>query len=168
VGRSSPAGVVPCRNMIMSNDATNFAGNIPENYDRDLGPVSFAGYAADLARRLAAGRPLRTLETAAGTGIVTRHSRDLLPASASLLATNLNPPILEMARMTRRKNWAAESVAFEQADVSALPLPDGVFDAVVWQIGVMFFSETRRRRYCRLPNQNDSKIHFPQSAAGDQ
>lgn len=62
--------------MIMSNDATNFAGNIPEHYDRDLGPVGFAGCAADLARRLAARRPLHALETAAGTGIVTRHSRD--------------------------------------------------------------------------------------------
>jgi len=63
------------------------------------------------------------------------------------------------------KYWAAESVAFEQADVTALPLPGGVFfDAVVYQFGVTFFSETRRRRSCRLPNQND----FPQSAAGDQ
>lgn len=62
VGRSSPR-VVRCLmfcgglyfelagKLIMSNDATNFAGNIPEHYDRGLGPVIFAGYAADLARR---------------------------------------------------------------------------------------------------------------------
>ncbi|MGH6935821.1 MAG: class I SAM-dependent methyltransferase, partial [Methylocella sp.] len=150
------------RGMIMSNDATNFAGNIPEHYDRDLGPVSFVGCAADLAHRLSARRPLHALETAAGHR--NRHPPFARP-SASLLATNLNPPILEMARM---KCWAAESVAFEQADVTALPLPGGVLDAVVYQFGVMFFSETRRRRSCRLPNQNDPKIHFPQSAAGDQ
>jgi ubiquinone/menaquinone biosynthesis C-methylase UbiE len=81
------------------------------------------------------------LETVAGTGIVTRHLRDLLPASASLLATDLTPPMLDVARIRFR---AAESVAFEQADATALPLPDGVFDAVVCQFGVMFFPEKDR------------------------
>ncbi len=64
----------------MSSDATSFVGTIPAHYDRDLGPLIFADYAADTARRVAALGPTRVLETAAGTGIVTRRLRDLLPA----------------------------------------------------------------------------------------
>ena len=66
----------------MSSDAASFIGNIPQHYDQGLGPIIFAEYAADIARRAAAGRPARVLETAAGTGIVTRKLRDVLPADA--------------------------------------------------------------------------------------
>ena len=82
----------------MSSDAAGFIGNIPQYYDQGLGPIIFAEYAADIARRTAAGRPARVLETAAGTGIVTRKLRDALPADAQLTATDLNPPMLDIAR----------------------------------------------------------------------
>jgi SAM-dependent methyltransferase len=82
----------------MSSDSASFIGNIPEHYDRGLGPVLFADYAADIAHRAAACNPTRVLETAAGTGIVTRQLRDLLPAGVHLTATDLNPPMLEVAR----------------------------------------------------------------------
>ena len=121
----------------MSNDAS-FVGNIPEHYDRGLGPVIFADYAADIARRAAACNPARVLETAAGTGIVTRRLRDLLPAGTSLTATDLNPPMLEVARAKFRPD---EHVNFQPADATALPFPDSSFDAVVCQFGVMFFPE---------------------------
>jgi SAM-dependent methyltransferase len=78
------------------------------------------------------------LETAAGTGVVTRQLRDRLPASAHLTATDLNPPMLEIARTKFRPN---EQVDFRPADAIALPFPDGSFDAVVCQFGVMFFPE---------------------------
>ena len=121
----------------MSNDA-GFIGNIPEHYDRGLGPVIFADYAADIARRAAACRPTRLLETAAGTGIVTRRLRDLLPAGVRLIATDLNPPMLEVARDKFRPD---EDVDFRPADATALPFADASFDAVVCQFGVMFFPD---------------------------
>jgi SAM-dependent methyltransferase len=121
----------------MSNDAS-FVGNIPEHYDRGLGPLIFADYAADIARRVAACSPARVLETAAGTGIVTRQLRDLVPASVRLTATDLNPPMLEVARARFRVD---EQVDFRPADATALPVPDGSFDAVVCQFGVMFYPE---------------------------
>src|SRR5215472_8252950 len=99
----------------MTDDAS-FVGNIPEHYDRGLGPVIFADYAAEIARRAAAGNPARVLETAAGTGIVTRRLRDLLPAGASLTATDLNPPMLEVARTRFRRD---EDVDFRPADATA-------------------------------------------------
>jgi hypothetical protein len=78
----------------MSDRATNFTGSIPQFYDHGLGPVFFIDFADDIARRAAAVAPMRVLETAAGTGIVTRRLRDLLPRGAHLIATDLNPPML--------------------------------------------------------------------------
>src|SRR3954454_23162159 len=86
------------RRLAMDSSATQFIGNIPQFYDEGLGPVIFADYAADIARRMAAGGPKRGLETAAGTGIVTRRLRDLLPAGVHLTATALGPPMLEIAK----------------------------------------------------------------------
>jgi SAM-dependent methyltransferase len=122
----------------MSSDASAFVGTIPEQYETGLGPVIFVDFAADLARRAATLGPSRVLETAAGTGIVTRRLRDLLPAEAHLTVTDLNPPMLQAARMKFRPD---ERVEFRPADATSLPFPDGSFDAVVCQFGVMFFPD---------------------------
>ncbi|QHO72045.1 ubiquinone biosynthesis protein UbiE [Bradyrhizobium sp. CCBAU 051011] len=122
----------------MSSDAAGFTGNIPQYYDQGLGPIIFAEYAADLARRAADSGPARVLETAAGTGIVTRKLRDALPEGTQLTATDLNPPMLEIARA---KFGPGEQVAFQPADAVALPFADQSFEAVVCQFGLMFFPD---------------------------
>jgi SAM-dependent methyltransferase len=122
----------------MSDDDARFAGSIPQHYDQGLGPILFADYAADIARRVAALKPDRVLETAAGTGIVTRALRDALPPGARITATDLNPPMLAIAGAKFRPD---ERVTFQPADATALPFADGAFDAVVCQFGVMFFPD---------------------------
>jgi ubiquinone/menaquinone biosynthesis C-methylase UbiE len=117
-------------------DAT-FAGSIPELYDQLLVPLIFEPYAAALARRVAALRPERVLETAAGTGVVTRAMAAALPAQAHIVATDLNQPMLDRAAAigtTRPIEW-------RQADAMQLPFPDASFDVVVCQFGVMFFPD---------------------------
>ena len=91
-----------------SNDAAAFTGSIPEHYDRNLGPILFVDYAEDIARRTAASGPGRVLETAAGTGIVTRKLRDALPAGTHLTATDLNAPMIEVARAKFRAGEQVE------------------------------------------------------------
>jgi ubiquinone/menaquinone biosynthesis C-methylase UbiE len=136
----------------VSGDAASFIGNIPEHYDTGLGPVIFVDYAADIARRTAACGPARVLETAAGTGIVTRQLRDVLHPGVHLTATDLNAPMLEVARTKFRPG---EAVDFRPADAASLPFADGAFDAVVCQFGVMFFpqKETAFREAHRVLSQ---------------
>jgi SAM-dependent methyltransferase len=122
----------------MGDDAARFIGDVPGEYDLGLGPMIFMDYAEDMARRVAAAHPMRVLETAAGTGIVTRRLRDLLPTEARLTATDLNPPMLAVARGKFRPG---EAVEFREADAIALPFPDGAFDALACQFGVMFFPD---------------------------
>jgi len=112
-----------------------FAGEIPGNYDRYLGPVIFEPYAHDLASRLADQKLQRVLEVACGTGIVTRRLRDALPAKTEIVATDLNPDMFEFAKA---KFKTGENIRWQQADASALPFPDDSFDAVVCQFGYMF------------------------------
>src|SRR5262249_8372511 len=117
-----------------------FAGSIPEFYDTYMVPVFFEPYAADLAARLA-GRPLaRVLETAAGTGVVTRALATTLPESVSIVATDLNQPMLDYASA----RGTTRAVEWRQADAMDLPFPNGTFDAVVCQFGVMFLPDKAR------------------------
>jgi len=39
----------------MSDNAASFVGNIPEHYDRGLGPVFFTDFAEEMAHRATAG-----------------------------------------------------------------------------------------------------------------
>jgi SAM-dependent methyltransferase len=125
----------------VSDEATGFVGSIPEVYDRGLGPVIFSDYDERTARLVAGYAPSRVLETGAGTGIVTRRLRDLLPATTRLVATDLNWPMLDVARTKFRPD---EPIEFQQADAQALPFGDASFDAVVCQFGVMFFPDKEK------------------------
>src|SRR5438105_6558810 len=99
----------------MSDRAADFTGSIPDFYDHGLGPIFFADFADDIARRAAATAPRRVLEIAAGTGIVTRRLRNVLPLEARLIATDLNPPMLEIASGKFRPD---ETVEFQPADAT--------------------------------------------------
>jgi hypothetical protein len=50
------------RESFVSGNAASFIGNIPEEYDRGMGPMIFVDYAADIARRVAHLAPAHVLE----------------------------------------------------------------------------------------------------------
>jgi len=122
----------------MTGSANQFVGSIPENYDSGLGPNIFHDYADDLALRAGASGAASVLELAAGTGIVSRKLRDALAPETSLVVTDLNPPMLDVARA---KFSPGEAVEFTPADAMALPFGDAEFDLIVCQFGVMFFPD---------------------------
>ena len=114
-----------------------FAGSIPEIYDRFMVPLIFEPYAADLAGRVAALAPRDVLETAAGTGVLTRALVSRLAPTTHIVATDLNQAMLDQA--ARRQQVGV--VAWQQADALALPFGDRSFDAVACQFGAMFFPD---------------------------
>jgi ubiquinone/menaquinone biosynthesis C-methylase UbiE len=119
----------------MKEEHARFAGSIPAAYDRYLGHVFFQPYAEDLAARLQVKENGSVLELACGTGILTRELRNRLPATASLIATDLNEPMFQKAAAKFAKG---EAVEWRQADACSLPFGDQMFDAVVCQFGIMF------------------------------
>src|SRR4030095_2171631 len=61
----------------------------------------------------------------------------VLPDSVSIVATDLNQAMLDLASGIGTQR----PVAWRQADAMQLPFEDSAFDAVVCQFGVMFFPE---------------------------
>jgi ubiquinone/menaquinone biosynthesis C-methylase UbiE len=116
---------------------TAFAGSVPANYDKYLGPLLFEIYALDLKERLKTDSLKKVLEIACGTGRLTRHLLSLLPADGSLLSTDLNPDMIAEAR-THINN---EKLHWQQADAQQLPFEPNSFDHVICQFGVMFFPD---------------------------
>lgn len=122
----------------MSSTDKLFTGSIPELYDRLLVPLIFEPYAQDLAERVGRLAPQSVLEVAAGTGVLTRALATKLPAGTSIVATDLNQPMLDQAR---RRMPNDSRITWQQADAQALPFGDGRFDVVVCQFGAMFFPD---------------------------
>jgi ubiquinone/menaquinone biosynthesis C-methylase UbiE len=120
----------------MSETDKVFAGSIPENYDRYLVPLIFESFAQDLAQRIAALSPNTVLETAAGSGVVTRALTARLSPDASYVVTDLNQPMLDYAATRQAAN---NRITWRKADALALPFEDAAFDLVCCQFGVMFF-----------------------------
>jgi len=114
-----------------------FTGSIPKLYEEYLVPLIFEPYAADLVNRVASQSLARVLEIAAGTGVVTRKLASVLPESVSIVATDLNQAMLDLASKVGTKR----PVEWRQADAMQLPFQESVFDAVLCQFGVMFFPE---------------------------
>ncbi len=115
-----------------------FTGSIPEVYDRFLVPLIFEDFALDIAQRTARSHPARVLETAAGSGVVTRALLPLLNASAEYIVSDLNQPMLDRAASQQPPD---DRVRWQQADALALPFEDSSIDSICCQFGVMFFPD---------------------------
>lgn len=115
-----------------------FSGSIPEVYDTYLVPLIFESYARDLAGRAASLSPLSVLETAAGSGVLTRALAPQLQGDAEYIASDLNQPMLDRAAS---RQGADDRISWQQADALRLPFDDAAFDAVCCQFGVMFFPD---------------------------
>lgn len=122
----------------MAQSDNVFAGSIPENYDAHLVPLIFEPYAADLANRVMALAPRSVLETAAGSGVVTRALAPLLGSDAQYAVTDLNQPMLDRAI---KRQGPDPRIVWRQADAANLPFPEGSFDVVCCQFGAMFFAD---------------------------
>jgi ubiquinone/menaquinone biosynthesis C-methylase UbiE len=122
----------------MSESDKVFAGSIPEIYDTYLVPLIFEAFANDLAERVAILNPAEILETAAGSGVVTRALAARLPSDARYTVTDLNQPMLDRAASQQAPD---SRILWRQADALNLPFDDASFDAVVCQFGVMFYPD---------------------------
>lgn len=116
---------------------TAFTGSVPQLYERYMVPLIFEPYAVDLAKRVAQAGPGRVLELAAGTGAVTRQMAVMLDPSTEIIATDLNPAMIEEAR----RIGTERPVQWRQVDAMQLPFDEASVDAVVCQFGVMFFPD---------------------------
>ncbi len=122
----------------MTGSDKEFTASIPQVYDTYLVPLIFEAYAKDLAERTAALGARTVLETAAGSGVVTRALAPRLAADARYVVTDLNQAMLDHAQ---ERQGSDDRLTWRQADAMRLPFNDASFDAVVCQFAVMFFPD---------------------------
>jgi SAM-dependent methyltransferase len=121
----------------MSHRDNVFGGSVAELYEAGMVPMIFEPYAVDLVRRVRELAPPRLLEIGAGTGVVTRALAVALPPSTAIVATDLNPAMLQRAALA----GIAREVEWRVADAAQLPFADGSFDVVISQFAAMFFPD---------------------------
>jgi len=119
----------------MANEVFKFSGDRAWNYDNYLGPFLFEPFGKEMVTRVPASGIDSVLELASGTGRVTRHLRERLPSSVRLVASDLSPDMLDVAKS---KFTDSKAVEFVVADMQSLPFESTVFDVVVCQFGIMF------------------------------
>ncbi|TNE59876.1 MAG: class I SAM-dependent methyltransferase [Bacteroidetes bacterium] len=127
--------------MIAKQPSIAFSGDIPAFYHTHLGPLFFEPYAADMASRIRKQGPQKVLEIACGTGILTRQLANELPEGSHLVATDLNPSMLDYASALLSQTPA---ISWDIADAVDLSYPDNTFDCVASQFGAMFYSDRPR------------------------
>lgn len=118
-----------------------------QHYDKHQGPVFFEPYAIEIAARIEPSKVNVALEIACGTGRVTRHLRNTLPPSSTLIATDLSPDMMDVAK----ENLQQSNIEWQIADAQELPFEDDSVDLIVCAFGYMFvphkvkaFAEARR------------------------
>jgi ubiquinone/menaquinone biosynthesis C-methylase UbiE len=131
----------------MAETIISFTGNVADLYEELLGPSLFEPFAIDLAGHVADHPSSSILELACGTGRLTRHLLTPMDAAGLLVATDINPGMLAVAR----REVSDPRIRWSVADMMDLPFGNGEFDSVVSQFGMMFpgdkdraFGEARR------------------------
>jgi ubiquinone/menaquinone biosynthesis C-methylase UbiE len=114
-----------------------FAGSVPENYERYLVPALFKPWAEDLVEMAALRPGNRVLDIACGTGIVARIAARRLGGNGSVIGLDLSGPMLDAARASPE----GATVEWQEGNAMKLPWPDAAFDVAFCQQGLQFFPD---------------------------
>lgn len=109
--------------------------NAARFYEHSLLPALFSQYAPRVvaAGGIRAGH--RVLDVACGTGVVSREAATVTGDAALVTGIDISPGMLTVARD------ACPTLDWRPGDATDLPFADAVFDRVVCQFGLMFFSD---------------------------
>ena len=110
--------------------------NPAETYEQYFVPAMFLPWATILLRHAALQSGERVLDVACGTGIVARQAAPLAGPGGQVVAVDMNPAMLGVARALPAPSGA--TITWQEGNAMALPFPDGAFDVVLCQHGLQF------------------------------
>ena len=114
-------------------------GRSAEAYERYLVPKMFAPWAQQLLDLADLHPGEQVLDVACGTGIVARYAASRVGTDGSVVGLDINEGMLEVAKS--RAAGVRSSIAWQQANATDMPFPDGSFDVVFCQQALQFFSD---------------------------
>jgi ubiquinone/menaquinone biosynthesis C-methylase UbiE len=114
-----------------------YSATAAQHYEKYSGPVFFEPYALEVANRIDTSAVKVALEIACGTGRVTRHLRSVIAPEAKLIATDLSPDMLQVAK----EELKDLPIEWQVADAQELAFENHNIDLIVCCFGYMFVPE---------------------------
>jgi ubiquinone/menaquinone biosynthesis C-methylase UbiE len=113
--------------------------NPAETYEQYFGPTMADPWSRVLLEYAAPQPGERALDVACGTGSVARHVAPLVGAAGKVVALDISPAMLAIARALPTP--AGATIAWLEGNAIRLGLPNDTFDLVLCQQGVQFFPD---------------------------
>jgi SAM-dependent methyltransferase len=110
-----------------------------QTYEDFLVPHLFVPWTDALLRRAAPQAGERVLDLACGTGVIARHVAPLVGVSGRVVAVDISPDMLTVARSIPAPPGAA--IEWREGNASELDIEAGAFDLVICQQGLQFFPD---------------------------
>jgi ubiquinone/menaquinone biosynthesis C-methylase UbiE len=114
---------------------------LAESYENYMVPALFAPWSTHLIQRANPQPGEHVLDVACGTGIVTRNVAPRVGSQGMVIGIDLNPNMLSMARLAAEREGL--TMEWRLSPAEKLPFPDGNFDLILCQFGLMFFRDRR-------------------------
>ncbi len=114
----------------------DFTGTGAQNYQRYFVPAIATPVSADLLATANLRPGERVLDVACGTGVIARLAAEQVGSTGSVTGIDVAPDMIEVARGTPAP--AEPPIDWQVGDATSLPFPDGAFDLVTCQMGLMF------------------------------
>jgi signal transduction histidine kinase/ubiquinone/menaquinone biosynthesis C-methylase UbiE len=132
----------PGRGSTFTIELPKIVESAAEVYERELVPAVFAAWTPILVE-FAQPRPgERVLDVACGTGIVARTVAKYLGPTGAVVAVDVDPEMLSVARSVVLGGSQSDApLHWQAATADELPFPDKSFDVVYCQLGLQFFSD---------------------------
>lgn len=113
--------------------------NPAETYEQYFGPTISAPWTQVLLEYAAPQLGERVLDVACGTGSVARQVAPLVGAAGKVVALDISPAMLAVARALPVPSGAP--IAWLEGNAISLDLPDDAFELVLCQQGLQFFPD---------------------------
>src|SRR5262245_5790414 len=115
---------------------------LAESYENYMVPALFAPWSAHLIRSANVQPGEHVLDVACGTGVVARHIAPHVGSQGMVIGLDLNPEMLGVGRTAAEREGL--TIGWRTGRAEQLPFPDGSFDLVVCQFGLMFFTDRHK------------------------
>lgn len=110
-----------------------------EVYEQYLGPTISDPWTQVLLQYAAPQPGEQVLDVACGTGSVARHVAPMVETDGRIVALDVNPEMLAVARALPAP--AGATIAWQEGNAISLDLADSAFDLVLCQQGLQFFPD---------------------------
>jgi ubiquinone/menaquinone biosynthesis C-methylase UbiE len=116
-----------------------FTGTGAENYQRYFVPAIATPVSVELLRTAGLRPGHRVLDVACGTGVIARLAAEQVGPSGSVKGIDVAPDMIDVARSITVP--AGAHIDWHVSDAATLPEPDGSWDVVLCQMGLMFMED---------------------------